>query len=258
MSSTNKSNQTIADRIERLRKIALEQANAIIRENKELYKEHYIKNKKQPKISPEIIVDQFYKNFDLRKDKINIEQTARVFFENIRSVSRLELALMSQYFAEDLPTIDYKEKILNFYWLGYLRAYLTFTDVEKMPFNLFADLLHSVQSSGYRKDGHERIAKKLDETLEPLLEQADQWWAEGDKLPHHKMAKYLLKDLDTFANLPDKIWKLKPLRSRKGRTNELTKEEKLNHAIKIVRDKLKPIAKKHGRLFGIKGVKVVD
>ena len=254
MSSINKSNQTIDDRLEELRKKALVQANAIIRENIELYKERFIKNKKSPKISPEIIADQFYKNIDLHKGKISIEQKARVFFENIRSVSRLELALMSQYFAEDLPTIDYKEKILNFYWLGYLRAYLTFTDVEKMPFNLLTEFFHSTRSSEYREDGHRNIAKKLDEILEPLLNLADKMWAEGDKLLHHQMAKYLL-NLGDFADWPDKIWKLKPSRSRKVRTEEPTKEEKLNNIAKILKNKLKPLAKEHGRLFGTKGVK---
>jgi hypothetical protein len=147
ISLNNKSNQTIDDRIERLRKIALEQANAIIRDNEKLYKKRYIKNQKQPKISPEIIADQLYENFDLIKDETNIEQTARIFFLNIRAASRLEMALMSRFFAKELNKIGYTEKIINFYLLGYSEKSWKEWDalVEKNPNDMEVQALHGLR-----------------------------------------------------------------------------------------------------------------
>jgi len=142
-------------------------------------------------------------------------------FEKLRVIEKVipSFAIIELSQSLELKKINDEKSLYTAFCLGYYCGTSEKHEQELTPVNLYADYYHRLKSKMAANKKWERRNKKLADALET----ADKLWTEGDDLLHHEMAKYLSEMYEELSY------------------TELKKN-------------LKPIAIKHNRLFGIKGV----
>ncbi len=118
--------------------------------------------------------------------------------------------------------VQWRFKTTPIYWIGVLIGEINVLEAMMIS-NDFWDLAHKIRASGFQD---KRYASRRN-LYERAKELADKFWSEGYKLFHHEMAKFLIENVEDFKNL----------------------------SYPKLRDLLKPIAEKHGKKFGLPGVK---
>lgn len=161
--------------------------------------------------------------------KIDGEKKGKKQFEVYRHACKLKLMLTLDRKIKELEGVQHAiagegkltEEMGTFLFdLGYFVGITRSFDPGLSPFSMYKDFFACVAGTEATKGRWNNHNQKL----QPALDEADQKWEEGDESLHHEMATYLA-----------------------GRYPEFSKE--------YLQDKLKPIAKKHSRLFGTKGTK---
>jgi hypothetical protein len=110
------------------------------------------------------------------------------------------------------------------YTLGFLDAVFTLLDSEDLAnkyYGRLKDLFHSQKSSESVRN--ERWLKR-DAIMRQALQDAERLWAKGESMLHNQMAEYLARGYPKLSK-------------------------------RSIQEHLKPIAKKYGRLRGVKGVR---
>lgn len=128
-------------------------------------------------------------------------------------------ATMWAIWSLDLEHADDPGTLLSIYNLGCARGALEGVDLESMPSKLYEDHFHSVKS----KSAVEKRWKATNDAILKALAEADKRWKSGEEALHHEMAQHL--------------------------------SNKYNVSYNTLKKRLKPIARIHNRLFGVKGVR---
>ena len=136
-------------------------------------------------------------------------------------VLRLTLALLIKVSLSQLKSIKDPREIFMAYLAGWAQGRLDCLDPDTalIPPDTLKDHLFKLKSSESRKKGWEEHDKAIDEALR----EADQKWASGDKSLHNQMA------------------------------NHLARKFGLKRSVLLRR--VKDVARKYNRVFGIKGIK---